>query len=86
MLEQIIKLWEEAGFEAIHRANHIIFRHHVTYKTIEICLINLSYKTYEWYDEKRLIADRLNNDEAQSITFDLHNLIHKTLMALGKEV
>lgn len=84
-LDECIKKWEEKGFETIERENYIIFRHHKTYKTIEIYLVNLSYKTYEWYDEKRPIADKLNIDEAQFITYDIHNLITKTLKALEEE-
>jgi hypothetical protein len=81
-LLECIKEWEEKGYEIISGDNCIVFRHHKTYKAIEINLINLSYKTYEWYDEKRPIGDRLNIDEAQFITLDLHNLIHKTIKAL----
>ena len=84
-LAECIKEWKDRGFEIIEQENYIIFRHHKTYKTIEIYLVNLSYKTYEWYDEKRPIADKLNIDEAQSITYDIHNLITKTLKALEVE-
>ena len=81
-LSECIKEWEDRGYETIYHEKHIIFRHHKTYKVIEIDSINLSYKTDEWYDPKRPYADRLNIDEIQYITLDLHNLIHKTLKAL----
>lgn len=84
-LSECIKEWEDRGFEIIERENYIIFRHHKTYKSIAIYLIDLSYISYEWYDAKRPIANRLNVDEAQSITLELHNLIHKTLKALEVE-
>ena len=84
-LSECIKEWEDREWETIYRENHIIFRHHKTYKVIEIDSINLSYKTDEWYDPERPYADRLNIDEIQYITLDLHNLIHKTLKALEVE-
>ena len=84
-LSDCIKEWEDRGYETIYHEKHIIFRHHKTYKVIEIDSINLSYKTDEWYDPKRPYADRLNIDEIQYITLDLHNLINKTIKALEVE-
>lgn len=75
-LSECIKEWESRGYEVRENTEfHILFRHTVNDNVVEIFKSNLSYMSYQYYDDRTIL----------SIPFDLHNLIHKTLKALEVE-
>lgn len=75
-LKEIIKEWEEKGWEVKENTDHhLLFRYHKEDNAVEIFKRDLSYMFYQWFDDGTQL----------SIPFDLHNLIHKTLKALDVE-
>ena len=76
-LLDVIKEWEERGFELKENTEHnLLFRHYKDDNVVEIFKKDLSYMFYQWFDDGTIL----------SIPYDLHNLINKTLKALGDKV
>lgn len=72
-LSECIKEWEDRGFEV--RVNSIHYLFLINYdKNIKVLFrkFELSYKVEDFYDD----------EDSCVISYELHNLIHKTLKAL----
>lgn len=72
-LSECIKEWEERGYEV--RVNSIHYLFLINYdKNIKVLFrkFELSYKVEDFYDD----------EDSCVISYELHNLIHKTLKAL----
>ena len=72
-LSECIKEWEERGFEVTgNNSFHLLLINYTIDNVVEIYKKDLSYRFYQW----------MNDESELSIAYELHNLIHKTLIAL----